>query len=209
MWRHKKNLSLSGRVCHPEDAFSLMELLVVIAITGLIALVVLSTLRGGLRLYDRIKASSNQQLEVMLALESMEKKIRNTCPFASIGFNGDARHFCFPSLITLPAQTNATALCQIVYDFNAASNSLTEKTLYFHPEFNAVGSSRGGAPRKLAHLEDLKFSYCYWNAKSQACEWKNSWIAGEGMPLGVKLTISLRNGRGGVKQTVWIPVAHY
>ena len=214
MWRHNKTHKLAaGKVHGLQSAFTLMELLVVIAIMGLIILVVLSTLRGGLRLYERLKAGSNQQLEVMLAMEAMEKRIRNACPFANIGFNGDERHFCFPSLITFPTQTNTIAvpvLCQVAYDYDSTANALTEKIACVHPEFNAAGSSRGSAPVELARLDELKFSYCYWNANAQACEWKNSWLAREGIPLGVKLTISMRNGNSktSLARTVWIPVAH-
>jgi hypothetical protein len=189
-----------------------MELLVVIAIMGLVALVVLSTLRGGLRLYERLKAGSNQQLEVILAMESMEKSIRNACPFANIGFNGGERNFSFPSLLAISGRTNAVeaALCQVVYNYNSGSSSLTEKTVCVHPESSAGGSSLRSAPVELARLDELKFSYCYWNARTQACEWKNSWLAKEGIPLGVKLTIGVRNGdrMTSLERTIWIPVAH-
>lgn len=195
-----------------KSAFTLMELFVAIAIMGLIALVVLSTLRGGLRLWERLKAGSNQQVEVILALEAMEKRIRNACPFASIGFNGNESHFSFPSLLTISGQTSATvvALYQVAYDYNSISNSLTKKLVSIHPGFNARGSSRGEAPVELARLDELKFSYCYWNARTQVYEWKNSWLAQEGIPLGVKLTISMRNGKRqtSLEQTIWIPVAH-
>lgn len=214
MWRHNKTRKpAADKALGLQSAFSLMELLVVLAIMGLVMLVVLSTLRGGMRLYERLKAGSNQQLEVMLAMEAMEKRIRNACPFANIGFSGDERHFYFPSLITFPTQTNTITvplLCQVVYDYNSTSNSLTEKIACVHPEFNAGSSSRGNRSLELARLDELKFSYCYWNAKTQVCEWKNTWLAGEGMPLGVKLIISLRNGssKTSLEQTVWIPVAH-
>ena len=214
MWRHNKiHKPVAGEAGGRPSAFTLMELLVVIAIMGLIILVVLATLKSGLRLYERLKAGSNQQLEIMLAAEAMEKRIRNACPFAIIGFNGNERHFSFPSLVTFSTQTNTIAaplLCQVVYDYNSISNILTEQIACFHPEFNAGGSSRGNAPVELARLDELKFSYCYWDARTQACEWKNSWLAKEGIPLGVKLTISMRNGNSktSLERTVWIPVAH-
>jgi len=201
-----------GKTSGLESAFTLMELLVVLAIMGLVALVVLSTLRGGLRLYERLKAGSSQQTEVILAMEAMEKSIRNACPFANIGFNGNESRFSFPSLLTISGQTNAevVALCQVAYDYNSTSNSLTQKLVCVHPEFNAGGSSRGNAPVELARLDGLKFSYCYWNVKTQACEWKNSWLAKEGIPLGIKLTISMQNGNSktSLERTIWIPVAH-
>ncbi len=214
MWRHKKNGCIVSVVYCPKSAFSLLELLVVIAIMGLVVLVVLSTLRGGLRLYERLKAGSSQQLEVLLAMEAMEKRIRNACPFAIIGFNGDERHFSFPSLITFPTQADTIAvplLCQVAYDYDSTSKTLTETIACVHPEFGAGDSSRGSASKELASLEELKFSYCYWNAKTQTCEWKNSWLAEEGMPLGVRLIISLRNGGSttNLERTVWIPVAYY
>lgn len=189
-----------------------MELLVVIAIMGLIVLVVLSTLRGGMRLYERLKAGSNQQLEVLLAMEAMEKRIRNACPCAIMGFNGDEWHLSFPFLLTISGQTNAseTAICQAVYEYDANLKSLTETTTRIRPENNDLRQNRAIAPHALARLDELKFSYCYWNAKTQACEWKNAWLAGEGLPFGVKLTISLRNGgsKTSLERTVWIPVAH-
>ena len=189
-----------------------MELLVVIAIMGLIVLVVLSTLRGGMRLYERLKAGSNQQLEVLLAMEAMETRIRNACPFAIVGFNGDECQLSFPFLLTIPGQTNApeTAICQVVYEYNSNLKSLTEKTTRMLPANNDLRQNRAIVPHELARLDELKFSYCYWNAKTQVCEWKNAWLAGEGMPLGVKLIISLRNGdsKTSLERTVWIPVAH-
>jgi len=191
-------------------AFTLLELLVAIAIMALIILVVLSTLRGGMRLYERLKIGSNQQLEVMLAMEAMEKGIRNACPCALIGFNGNECNFSFPSLLTIPGQTNTqeVALCQVVYDYNSTLHSLTEKTICVHPAFNVAGANRGNVLVKLARLDELKFSYGYWNATAQSCEWKNSWLAKEGIPLGVKVTISMRNGSSSLARIVWIPVAY-
>jgi len=198
---------------YAPGAFTLMELLVVIAIMGIIILVVLSTLRGGLRLYERLKGGAGQQLEAMLAMEGMEKKIRNACPFAGIGFAGDACRFSFPSLLTFPAQTNVVnvaALCQVTYAYNSTSSSLTEKISAVHCDFSAGDSKQKAEPHELARLDGLNFSYCYWNAKAQVCEWKNSWLAREGMPLGVKLIINLRNGgnKTSLERTVWIPVAY-
>lgn len=227
MWRHNKHWKWIGcrqSACRRQfakrpsqasgrkSAFALMELFVAIAIMGLIALVVLSALRGGLRLGERLKVGSNQQVEVILAMEAMEKRIRNACPFASIGFNGSESHFSFPSLLTIAGQTNATVitLCQVDYDYNSISNSLTKKLISIHPGFSAHGSSPGSAPVELARLDELKFSYCYWNARTQLYEWKNSWLAQEGIPLGVKLTISMQNGdrKTSLERTIWIPVAH-
>lgn len=189
-----------------------MELLVVLAIMGLIALVVLSTLRGGLRLYERLKTGRNQQVEVILAMEAMEKGIRNACPFAGIGFNGSEHHFSFPSLLTIPGQTNLVVVApgQVTYAFDSISNSLTKTIACVHPAFNAGGSSRLNAPVELARLDELKFSYGYWNTRNGACEWKNAWLAKEGMPLGVKLAIGARNGnrKTSLERTIWIPVAH-
>ena len=213
MWRHNKTRKpAAGNIHGLQSAFSLMELLVVIAIMGLIILVVLSTLRGGMRLYERLKAGSNQQLEVLLAMEAMEKRIRNACPFALIGFNGDEWHLSFPFLLTIPGQTNTseTAICRAVYEYNSNLKSLTEITTRILPGANDLRQNRTSMPHELARLDELKFSYCYWNAKTQACEWKNVWLAREGVPLGVKLIISLRNGgsKTSLERTVWIPVAH-
>lgn len=189
-----------------------MELLVVIAIMGLIVLAVLSTLRGGMRLHERLKAGSNQQREVLLAMEAMEKRIRNACPFAIIGFNGDEYHLSFPFLLTIPGQTNVseTAICRAVYEYDSNLKSLTETTTRILPGNNDLRQNRAIVPHELARLDELKFSYGYWNAKTQVCEWKNAWLVSEGMPLGVKLTISLRNGgsQTSLERTVWIPVAH-
>ena len=213
MWRHNKTRKpTAGKIHGLQSAFSLMELLVVIAIMGLIVVVVLSTLRGGMRLYERLKAGSNQQREVLLAMEAMEKKIRNACPFAIIGFNGDECHLSFPFLLTIPGQTNAseTAICRAVYEYNSNLKSLTETTTRVLPGNNDLRQNRAIVPHELARLDELKFSYCYWNAKTQVCEWKNAWLAREGMPLGIKLIISLRNGgsQTSLERTVWIPVAH-
>lgn len=213
MWRHNKiRKPDAGKIHGLQSAFSLMELLVVIAIMGLIVLVVLSTLRGGMRLYERLKAGSNQQREVLLAIEAMEKRIQNACPFAIIGFNGDECHLSFPFLLTSPGQTNAleTAICRAVYEYNSNLKSLTETTTHILPGNNDLRRNRAIVPHELARLDELKFSYCYWNAKTQVCEWKNAWLASEGMPLGVKLIISLRNGgsKTSLERTVWIPVAH-
>ena len=213
MWRHNKTRKpAAGKIRGLPSAFSLMELLVVIAIMGLIVLVVLSTLRGGMRLYERLKAGSNQQREVLLAMEAMEKRIRNACPFAIIGFNGDESHLSFPFLLTSPGQTNApeTAICRAVYEYNSNLKSLTETTTRILPANSGLRQDRANVPHELARLDELKFSYCYWNAKTQVGEWKNAWLAREGMPLGVKLIISLRNGGNttSLERTVWIPVAH-
>lgn len=213
LWSHNQaHRPAAGKAPGLQSAFSLMELLVVIAIMGLVVVVVLSTLRGGMRLYQRLKADSNQQLEVLLAMEAMEKRIRNACPFAIIGFNGDEYHLSFPFLLTIPGQTNApeAVLCRAVYEYDSNSKSLTVTTTRILPGNNDLRRNSVSVPHELARLDELKFSYCYWNAKTQVYQWKNAWLAREGMPLGVKLLISLRTGgrKTSLERTVWIPVAH-
>lgn len=213
MWRHNAiPKPAAGKARGLPSAFSLMELLVVLAILGLVVLVVLSTLRGGVRLYERLKAGSEQQREVLLALEAMEQRIRNACPCALIGFNGEQSRISFPFLLTMPGLTNAaeTAIAQAVYEYNSTSKTLTATTTRILPGQNDLRQNRANGRHEIAQLDDLKFSYGYWNVRTQVCEWKSAWLAKEGLPLGVKLAFRLRNGAGttSLEQTVWIPVAH-
>ena len=61
----------------------------------------------------------------------------------------------------------------------------------------------------LAFIENISFSYYYFNSEIQAYDWKSSWSVGEGIPTGVKVEVTFKDGKRNVEldRTVLIPIS--
>jgi hypothetical protein len=206
----KKNSNRGG--------FTIMELLVASSILVMIGLAVLMAFGSGFRVYERVQAYGGDEADALLALEEMERGLRNIFFSPAMGFTGDMESIRFPAIMerteTVEKEEKIIpAVGQVAYYLAEIDG---EKTLV--REQRNYGEAVAGAAVKedrkaaLAAVTELKFAYYTFNADEQTYAWKDSWIADEKtpdktFPSAVKIDMVLRDGNRVVPlaRTVVIP----
>ena len=69
--------NLNFDTSHFKKGFTLIELLVSTSILGIIGLTILATFGSGFQVYERVDNFGGAQAEILLALEEIERDLRN------------------------------------------------------------------------------------------------------------------------------------
>lgn len=196
-------------------AFTLVELLIAATIMAMIGLAILSTFAGGLKIYRRIQSYQDTQQDALISLEKMERDLRNALNFSKINFAGDAKKISFAGLIKIVDSdgNQNTALGKISYYFDGVKDVLIKEEQDYPKAVSEKGQRRGNR-KELASIDEIKFSYFYFNSETNKCEWKESWglderLEEKKLPLGVKVELMLKSNGKDVKldRTVFLPLA--
>ena len=193
-----------------NKGFTLIELLITTSILGMIAVAIFATFASGLNVYERVQTYGGVQSDVLLSLEKMERDLRSVFSLSGIDFNGDTKKVTFAGLIKkLDAEGKKNvSLGKISYYFDNETGTLVKEEQNYPEAISEIGTGESNF-KALAFIEDINFSYYYFNSGMQAYDWKSSWGAGEGIPSGVKVEVTFKDGKRDVKldRTVLIPVA--
>ncbi len=201
MWKRRKK----------NSAVTLIELLVALSVAGIISLAVMAVLGSGLKTYERIQSYGNVQTEVLLALEVMEKNIRNTFYFSGINFIGTSQSIEFAGIVeSVNEEGNVKeGVGKISYYFDKSLGNLVAENrgyaLATSEEFVVADSSE-----TLAFIESFKLTYYYLNPETEKYGWKDSWDDKEEMiPKGVKMEVGFKDGQENVEveRIILIPAA--
>ncbi len=92
--RQAPRLFLSG--------FTLVEIAVAAALLGMTALAVMSVFAGGAKVYYRLRDYAGVETDVLIALDKMERDLRNTHPIFGIPFHGESKRIEFPLVLDNP-----------------------------------------------------------------------------------------------------------
>lgn len=192
------------------DGFTLIELLVAVSIMAMIALAVFSALAGGLNVYRRLSSSVIGRTDVLLALEKMERDLRNAFPLSSIGFQGDASRMRVAGLVAQEDTDGGRTMFPgcITYCYDPLTRTINREAVDYAHAISGERAQEGGT-EILASVESVRFSYFLVNVAAQTYEWKTSWNGEDGMPLGVRIELDYRKGRQLVcmERTVFLPGA--
>jgi len=193
-----------------NKGFTLIEILVTTAILGMIAVAILATFASGLNVYNRVKTYGGIQADVLLSLEKMERDLRNVFSLSGIDFSGDTERVSFAGLIkTVDAEGNRNvSLGKISYYLDSETGTLVKEEQDYPRAVSGV-ATEDGIFKVLAFIKNIDFSYYYFNVDTQRYDWKGSWSLGEGLPKGIKIEVTFRDGSKDTTlvRTVFIPVA--
>src|SRR3990167_7818362 len=94
-----KGLNPIPSTLNPEQGFTLIELMVAASILGLIGLAILTTFGSGFSVYERVQAYGGTQADALLALEEIERDVRNIFQMPTIPVEGGSDRVAFPAII--------------------------------------------------------------------------------------------------------------
>ncbi len=214
--RVQGKLNPEPRTLNPEKAFTLVELLIAASIIGMISIAILSSFGIGFHTFERVQAFGGSQMDILLSIEEIERDLRNTFPLSGIPFTGNSQNMTFAGLFSQwdeEKEEETVVLGKKSYSLDSTSKALVRKQQEYS---RAIAESTGTEQEAeiLAFVEDLQFSYYYYKKELQDDKekiefgWKNSWGQEDGLPKGVKIEVTFRNGEKDVHlaRTVFIPI---
>ncbi|MBN2453427.1 MAG: prepilin-type N-terminal cleavage/methylation domain-containing protein [Candidatus Omnitrophica bacterium] len=210
-------------------AFTLVELLIVAAIAGIIGLTIASTFAGGLNIYRRMAGRTEVKTDILLAMEKMERDVRNTFSFKGLNFIGSSKKMTFPAMIRKfsSAGIPEESLGSVSYyrDDRPAVRMLSREEKKFSEAIKEDDAGKGTVTN-LAPIEDISFKYYTFDPESESYSWAETWdkteekeeeeeAAGgkskkkevsikdipENIPLGVKIEVTYKDDEGDVTLT--------
>ena len=193
-----------------RKAFTLIELLVALSIAGIISLAVMSVLGSGLLTYDRIQSYGNTQTDVLLALEEMEKNLRNTFYFSEIPFLGESQKIECVNVFDSADEAGALKkdVGKLVYYFDKSTQQLLVKK-YNYALATSKEDVQADSTEVLAVIKSFKLTYYYFNTETEKYEWKDSWDDKEvALPKGIKIKLVFSDDQKDIEaeRIVLIPV---
>ena len=197
--------------------FTLIEFLVAAAIMSIISLAVVAMFASGLRVYEKVQNYVGLRADVLIALEKIERDVRNVVSSSSIEFIGDHDDVSFAAI------TNEGGLGRIMYYVKGRYDVLTrEEQAYARASASKIRKNKGDVT-KLVSVKDIDFSYYYYHSDMKEYKWKNKWDLHEDedddvserkiseeerVPLGIKVELTFREGQRDITltRTVLIPI---
>ena len=161
-----------------KRGFTLVELMIAAAIMSIIGLVIVSTFAGGLNVYYRMRSYSTVKADVLLALEKMERDIRNTSAFTGIDFIGTSRSITFPALIRSYGAAGAPRMSVGSVSYFIDDRLNKRELAREEKDYSASSMREEGAKRAvvgIAAIEEINFEYYTYDPLSNSYSWKASW----------------------------------
>jgi hypothetical protein len=191
--------------------------MVAASILGLIGLAILTTFGSGFSIYERVQAYGGSQTDALLALEEIERDVRNIFPFATIPVEGETDRIAFPAVIETIVEAEGgptlhSSIGKIAYlvDDGEFENKVLKKSRQNYSAAVSESASDAQEEEVLVAITDLAFRYYSYNSEEETYAWDGSWSAGEGSALkGVEITLTYKDLNRDVQlvRTVLIPTA--
>lgn len=212
MWLKRKRKKYS------KGGFTLVEVLVAASILGVIGLVILTTFGSGFHVFERVQAFGGAQADVLLALEEMEKDIKNMFPHDAIPFEGDSQSIAFPALIEIlededDDESLLNTVGRISYYIDSATYLDESAKVLMKGQQNYSAATGGAAfdddnSAVLARVESVAYEFYSYNEETEAYAWQSSWDSdGEDLLSGVKVAVTYKDGEQDItlERSVFIP----
>lgn len=171
-------------VCVREKGFTLLEILIAMTILSLIAVLIGSSLRLGIRAWERGEADIESSQNIRFFVERLSRQIKSAYPYQiqidgekAIAFQGKSDSIFF---VTSSVRGNEGGLKWFSYFVKDGSLIVQEGMLPDKKVMEKV--SEDGEVLDL-NVSELKFEYF----SSEKKEWKESWDSKTELPGAVKI----------------------
>lgn len=172
--------------------FTLLELIVAAALVGAAAIVVAGAFAAGLRIFERARQVRGSG-EVVLAMEIMQKDLRNAAPFRIGEFRGGRTWVDIPLVVRRPGpMEEAGNLARVRYEVGRNGRALERvTTVYVSP--NNPGEERETV---ILELERVRFEFGSRGTDDAGpVSWAEEWTNPTNLPAAVRVVVdSKQNG---------------
>lgn len=196
-----------------KKGFTLIELMIAAAILCTVGLTIVVTFAGGLKVYYKMKNYGSVKTDALLAMEKIERDIRNAFAFTDINFIGTSDKITFPALVKSYAAKNKPYMSVGSISYFIDDRHSGKKIAREEKSYSASLMKEEKAKRAVAHIadiEDMDLQYYVYDPLSDTYSWEASWDkteeieqekedpqssaelkdARENVPLGVRVTLT-------------------
>jgi len=201
---------------HLSEGFTLIELLITSFILGVISVGIIASFASGLKVYEKVQNYMGSRADVLLALERIERDLRNIVNSSVIEFIGENE------LISFASVTDDGSLGRVLYYVKGARDMFTREEQGYKLA-TAMKLRKGkGKVKKLVSVRDIDFTFYYYDKEDKEYKWVELWDPEENgdegeeisederVPLGVRLELTFIEGRERITltRTVLVPVGY-
>lgn len=200
-----------------KRGFTLIELLITTAIIGIIAAALFSTFSGGMNIYYRFRDYKALDQDVFISLEKMESSFRNALDCSNIDFVGDKKKVSIPSLTAAvfprgSKEASRLTVGKVTYYLDTVKDMLMKKNADYAGSTSETGTG-SSCESEMARVNDISFSYLYFDKESDKYDWKESWNLDKDkkdgkLPIAVKIELLYKDDGKEIKtvRTVFLPL---
>jgi len=196
--------------------FTLVELLVTSFILGVISVGIIASFASGLKVYEKVQNYMGSRADVLLALERIERDLRNIVNSSVVEFIGENE------LISFASVTDDGSLGRVLYYVKGARDMFTREEQGYKLATEMKLRKGKGKVKKLVSVRDIDFTYYYYDKEDEEYKWVEVWDPEENgdegeeisederVPLGVRLEMTFIEGRERITltRTVLVPVGY-
>lgn len=186
-----------------NSAFTLIEMLIVTLIMAIVTTAIAACLSGGMRAWESVQNFNSMELNVLPAMETLEKDVKNSFDFYRINFLGEEKALSFAGIVVVGGSDGLERrIGTIKYFFDERDEMVIRKEWVF------PGDEPDESEPIMSGVKDLLFEYYYEGAGSQG-GWSAFRTSGTNTLHGLRLTLTCGNGRKEdvLTRTIIFPVA--
>jgi len=209
------------------SGFTLIELMIASVLTALAALAVYHAYNQGILIWKKGQENSNQD-RALMAVERINRDLKNTFSFTPVGFSGEETKITSPHLTyrynwlganeesgVEPVSSTAEStillplITKITYEYNQSEGKLSRlEDVYAYPDLEELKVNPDGMKKEssrviLEDVEILKFSYAI--TKTPELSFSDNAI-NSGIPYAIKIELKLKSMKESLTRTIIVPV---
>ncbi len=172
--------------------FTLVELLVTTSLMAIVGGTMVSALATGVRVWERAQALGTTQEETLVAVERLQRDLRNRRPFRPLPFEGRARQLTFAGVGPANDDPHAVpVLGRIAYALDSRERRLCRSFVPYQ-DLELLGRT-ARCQSVLERVREVHFRYFGKNPESHTMEWRDTWDAVQ-PPLAMKVDLFVSHG---------------
>ena len=169
---------------------------------GIISLAIFSTFNNGFKVWQKINKPLGEE-DLGIFFDKLAQDLNNCLKSSSIPFTGEQNNLGIPTQVNSPRLKTRT-LGLVTYSYDQQPGVLNRQP----KDFSQLYSRQEDDPvTLLKNIRSFKFEYYYFDKQKQEYLWQEEW-SGEGIPLAVRVGLSLNDSSGTDKiiRTITVPV---
>ena len=167
-------------------SLTLMEIIITASLVAVIGLAVFSGLNNGLKIWQRLNKSTIEE-DVHIFFEKFASDIRNSFQYKDIDFLGEDSKVEFAGIVITSAEGLRRGPGKIIYKFYSEEGAVTAEKRNLS---NIFREKSGLIQKRLDHVENLDFSYYFYDPLRKEYFWVEKWDKDK-LPLAVRINLDI------------------
>ncbi|MCF7854551.1 MAG: prepilin-type N-terminal cleavage/methylation domain-containing protein [Candidatus Pacebacteria bacterium] len=194
-----------------KRSYTLVEMIAAIAIFVIAAGAVAACAGAALKVFERARSYGSEHADLVVGLEKMERDLRNVFVLDGIGVEGSSSRVSVPSIVRINSagQTADALPGQVTYFFDPLTKTLRVAYADYARALQTQEVARREARTLAENIQDVTFSYWWFDVENESFAWRDAWEKEDGIPLAIRFELTFGGGDRPLRFTriVFVPIA--